>query len=102
MPTRPQVKFRMIARAPKKPEEPLSNQTSVPGSGMTPIAFPSPGEYEIARGANAVQRAVPAPSMGKSERFQKSLGATPGPGSYRPYQDSGHRSFHLNLGQSWA
>lgn len=25
----------------------LSDQTSIPGSGMTPIAFPSPGAYNI-------------------------------------------------------
>jgi hypothetical protein len=68
---------------------------------MTPIAFPSPGDYELAQ-ITEVHRRAPAPSMGKSDRFKDSLEANPGPGSYRPYQDTGRRSFRLNLSQSWS
>lgn len=93
----------MIAKEPPKPSTPGSTQVSIPGSGMTPIAFPSPGDYEIAYGTDTLHRSRPAPSMSKATRFRGLRNyTTVGPGSYQPYIDGGHRSFHLNLKNTWA
>ena len=103
---KPPIKFQAIAKAPPKPAFPASIQSSIQGSGATPLAFPSPGRYNLAKGAEMMSqhRQAPAPSLGKSKRFQKDTleGPIPGPGSYRPFIDGGHRSFHLNLHKNWT
>ncbi|KAI8913515.1 hypothetical protein EDD86DRAFT_200706 [Gorgonomyces haynaldii] len=95
-----------IAKPPAPPEEPSSNQVSVPGSGMTPIAFPSPGTYELAKSCDAVQRSVPKTRsvfVSKSPRFQVSSREKTqvGPGYYMPI-DNSRQSYHLKLDGSWV
>lgn len=91
------------------PEEPISYQVAIPGSGMTPIAFPSPGisfvivgRYELAKAGDAVHKSAPMPRsvfVSKSSRFGKA-GAQeiklPGPGWYHPLVET-KQSFHLNI-----
>ncbi|KAJ3311494.1 hypothetical protein HDV04_003981 [Boothiomyces sp. JEL0838] len=80
------IKIVNIADPPPLPEEPLSNQVCIPGSGKTPIAFPSPGKYNIVRGADATHKSSPTTRsifMSKSERFaqpfNKDHSLTPNP-----------------------
>jgi hypothetical protein len=104
--TKPPIRLQTIAKPPAKPVFPASIQTSVPGSGATPIAFPSPGRYNLAKGAEMMSqhRQAPAPSLGKSQRFVEMAfdALIPGPGSYKPFIGGGHRSFHLNLHGNWT
>ncbi|KAJ3323977.1 hypothetical protein HDV06_000953 [Boothiomyces sp. JEL0866] len=100
------IKIVNISDPPALPEEPLSNQVCIPGSGQTPIAFPSPGKYNIVRGADATHKSSPATRsifMSKSERFAQPLNKeVPGPGYYHPFPHSKSRSYHLNLEENWT
>jgi hypothetical protein len=78
---------------------------AVPGSGFTPIAFPSPGQYNIAKGGDAILKhgaELRSIFQSKSSRFQKTIQDTPGPCFYRPFPHSKFQSFHLNLNQNWT
>lgn len=94
-------KFGHICKQPQKPMLPLSNQTSVPGSGMTPIAFPTPGRYDIARGDGVVFGRRPKIGFGREKRFERVGGELVGPGFYHPVDYGGKRSFQLNMDQKW-
>jgi hypothetical protein len=106
--TRPRVRVRIghIARPPPPPAEPTSNQVAIPGSGFTPLAFPSPGQYDIAKGGDAIHRKQPEPRsvfVSKSNRFSKLVNSdTPGPCHYHIFPHAKHQSFHLNMDQHWA
>ncbi|KAI8912880.1 hypothetical protein BC831DRAFT_490733 [Entophlyctis helioformis] len=95
-----------IAALPPRPSTPLSTQIAVPGSGMTPIAFPSPGRYEVARCTDSVHRTAPITSsifVSKSPRFVGSVPPNrPGPGFYHPVPDIKYRSFRLNIDNTWS
>ena len=64
-------------------EVPISHQVAVPGSGMTPVAFPSPGissliigQYELAKAGDSVHPRAPLTRsvfVSKSPRFPVSL-----------------------------
>ena len=96
------VKYKLgnICNRPQKPLFPLSDQTSVPGSGMTPIAFPTPGRYDIAKGDGVVFGRRPEIGFGRGRRFASIGGELVGPGFYHPV-GSGKRSFQLNMDQKW-
>ncbi|KAJ2993814.1 hypothetical protein HDV02_002057 [Globomyces sp. JEL0801] len=100
------LKFGSLAEIPDTPKEPSSNQTAIPGSGATPIAFPSPGCYNLARGSDAIHKTIPALNsifQSKTTRFQyNETKSAPGPGHYHPFTNDGSRSFHLNLSQNWS
>ncbi|KAJ3274526.1 hypothetical protein HDV01_002654 [Terramyces sp. JEL0728] len=80
------IKIVNLADPPALPDEPLANQVCVPGSGQTPIAFPSPGKYNIVRGADATLKSCQVTRcifMSKSDRFGKPQNKDmPGPGDY--------------------
>ena len=73
-----------IAKPVFRSNAPLSAQVSTPGSGTTPIAFPSPGSYELAKCADKILKGVPIPRsifLSKSNRFPDSVAKhCPGPG----------------------
>ncbi|KAL2918370.1 O(6)-methylguanine-induced apoptosis 2 [Polyrhizophydium stewartii] len=73
---------------------------------MTPIAFPGPGRYDVARGADNMHRAGPVSRsnfLSKSPRFPNDPSSKlPGPGFYHPIQDIKFRSFHLNIEKHWT
>jgi hypothetical protein len=106
--TRKQTNIRIghIAQPPGPPAEPLSNQVAIPGSGFTPIAFPSPGDYNIAKSGDAVHKSQPCPRsifLSKTNRFGDfSRSGNPGPGSYHPFFIPQQQSYHLNLDQQWV
>jgi hypothetical protein len=95
-----------IAPSPIPPAEPLAHQVAVPGSGMTPIAFPSPGRYDIANADVLFRPSTMAVSVfqSKSERFEnlKDKYLLPGPGSYNPLARFNKRSYQLNLDRHWT
>ncbi|KAJ8323783.1 O(6)-methylguanine-induced apoptosis 2 [Batrachochytrium dendrobatidis] len=95
-----------IALAPVRPHTPLSSQTAVPGSGMTPVAFPGPGHYNIAQCTNNLYPSGPilqSNFVSKAPRFADAFQSNiPGPGFYHPIGDIKSRSFHLNMNNQWS
>ena len=70
-----------IAHPPVPLAIPISHQIAIPGSGMTPIAFPSPGKYEIAKAGDKIKRNAPKTQsvfQSQSQRFQNPKSSQPG------------------------
>jgi hypothetical protein len=102
-----------IAPLPIIPDEPACYQVAVPGSGMTALAFPSPGRYEVAKSGDALlktSRANKSMFQSKTVRFPGSaLVSCPGtimfyvgPAYYHPIPSNKNRSFHLGVSNSWV
>jgi hypothetical protein len=101
------VRYRVghIANPPPPPKIPPSYQVATPGSGATPIAFPSPGNYNVLESADAVHKKGPVTQSifkSKTKRFQSIVSEkAPGPDLYHPFPKSKFQSFHLNMNQNW-
>ncbi|KAH6566744.1 hypothetical protein BASA50_008617 [Batrachochytrium salamandrivorans] len=95
-----------ISVLPLRSTTPLSSQIAIPGSGMTPAAFPGPGHYNIAQCDDALHRTPPilrSDFISRAPRFfDHQLKGPPGPGFYHPIGDIKFRSFHLNMDKQWS
>ncbi|KAJ1332653.1 hypothetical protein BSLG_008282 [Batrachochytrium salamandrivorans] len=89
-----------ISVLPLRSTTPLSSQIAIPGSGMTPAAFPGPGHYNIAQCDDALHRTPPilrSDFISRAPRFfDHQLKGPPGPGDIK------FRSFHLNMDKQWS
>jgi hypothetical protein len=71
---------------------------------MTPIAFPSPGRYDIQKCTDLLHKSGPKTKsifQSKSERFKDVGNDKLGPGFYNPLPEPRNRSFQLNIEQKW-